>query len=519
MVQVAIAASSRISAEAGAQLADVGGNAVDAVLGATLVSMCTDTGIMSPGGGAIVTIWPADDLGGAAPLVIEGCPEMPGRNEPAECFGEAMWEVVFDYGCETHSRVGFGSVATPGAFAALAEASRRFGRLPWSKLMQPAITWAEKGFPLRGGAAEYLRYTHKSIYSWSEESFRLLHHADGSPLNEGDTVFVPHLAESLQQIASEGVETLYGGALGQRIAAGVQASGGLLGEADLAAYRAEIRHPISLAYRDWHVATCPPPSVGGASLAGMLQMLQRCPEREVNTAAVRWLVAAQQAILTYRAQRLDTAGETLPREVERLLVLAQEGNTAKLLSAPETIHISGVDDSGLACSVTASAGYGSGAIVPGTGIWLNNSLGEVDLHPTGLTGVKPGTRLFTNMAPTVAKNDAGAVLAIGSPGASRITTAIAQTLWQHIHFGKPLTDAVAYPRLHVELSPDGGHIAYEPGLPVEPMAGLNRRAFPKRSMYFGGVQVTRWCPTEGFSAVGDIRRSGHVAFGGTDPVR
>jgi len=510
MPKVAIAASSKISAEAGAALADSGGNAVDAVLGAALVSMCTDIGIVSPGAGALVTIWPP----GEQPVVIDGCPEMPGRGQPAERFGEAMWDIVFNYKGETHQGIGFGSIATPGAFAALDEASRGFGNLPWATIVQPAIRWVESGFPLRGGAAEYLRYTHDTIYSWSEESYRLVHHADGRPLSDGDTVFIPGLANSLKEIAAEGVDTLYRGALGQRISSAVQEAGGLLGEADLAAYRALVRRPITLDFHGWRIATCPPPSVGGPCMAAMLHLLKSCPETDLNADAIRWLVDAQHAVLNYRAETLDGAGEEFTKEARRLLDLAQLGDPSKMLSAPSTIHISGVDDKGLACSFTASAGYGSGAIAPGTGIWLNNSLGEADLHPKGLAGVVPGTRLVSNMAPTVARSEDGVILAIGSPGASRITTAIAQSLWHHIVFGRTLEASVEHPRLHVEPLADAKKISFERGLPMVAMDGFSMREFDRLHMYFGGVQAAQWSPAEGLSAVADSRRSGNFAFGG-----
>ena len=377
--------------------------------------------------------------------------------------------------------------------------------------MQPAIRWARAGFPLRGGAAEYLRYTHEAIYSWHDVTRELLHHPDGTPLGDGDTVRIPDLADSLEQIASEGVETLYGGSLGRRIAAGVQDGGGLLGIADLAAYRATELRAIEADLGDWRIATGPPPSIGGPCLIAMLHLLDACPEQTLAAPAVRWLVEAQHAVLGYRARNLDGAVEELPQEVARLLEVAQLGEPGRLLSAPSTIHVSGVDETGLACSVTASAGYGSGAMVPGTGIWLNNSLGEVDLHPQGIGSLAPGTRLGSNMAPTVARRGDGAVLAIGSPGASRITTAIAQTLWHHLFFGLPLDAAVEHPRLHVEPFGDTPSIAYERGLPLEPVSGFVLREFERRSMYFGGVQAARWSPTGNFTAVADTRRGGATA--------
>ena len=376
-------------------------------------------------------------------------------------------------------------------------------------------SWGSYQQVLRGGAVEYLRYTHDTIYGWLEESRNLLHHGDGSPLGDGDVLSLPDLAGSLREIASEGAGAFYRGDLARRIAKGVQDAGGLLGEADLAAYRAIVRSPITLRFADWRIATCPPPSIGGPCLAAMLHLLAACDARQFDRETARWLVQTQHAILNFRAEELDGAGEEVTDEVRRLLALAAEGNPTAFLKSPSTIHISGIDDSGLACAVTASAGYGSGAIAPGTGIWLNNSLGEADLHPKGLEDVAPGTRLVSNMAPSVAQSDSGEVLAIGSPGASRITTAIAQCLWQHIGFRKPLAASVEHPRLHVEPFAEVRHVAYERGLPVPAVSGFELQKFDRPHMYFGGVQAAAWRPGDDVSAVADPRRSGAVAFGGT----
>jgi len=183
-----------------------------------------------------------------------------------------------------------------------------------------------------------------------------------------------------------------------------------------------------------------------------------------------------------------------------------------LLSAPSTSHVSAVDSAGLACAITASAGYGSGAMVEGTGFWLNNSLGELDLLTKGLSGLVPGTRLASNMAPTIARRQSdGAVLAIGSPGASRITTAIAQVLANFAGKNMNLADAVMQPRLHVELGANPGTIAFEPGLPVSSMQDLKPRPFDGPSMYFGGVQAVFGSPRNGLYGIADARRGGSVA--------
>ena len=139
MTKVAIAAGTRIAAEAGATIAEQGGNAVDAAIAAMTVSMCTDTGIMSPGCGAFVTVWPP----GAEARVIDGYVEMPGRGLGRKPISESSHQVVFDYGGETRQRVGYGTIATPGGFAGLALAAQDYGQLPWRELLLPAIHWVE----------------------------------------------------------------------------------------------------------------------------------------------------------------------------------------------------------------------------------------------------------------------------------------------------------------------------------------------------------------------------------------
>ena len=153
-------------------------------------------------------------------------------------------------------------------------------------------------------------------------------------------------------------------------------------------------------------------------------------------------------------------------------------------------------------------------MVPGTGFWLNNSLGEVELHPGGFHGLEPGTRLVSNMAPSVARRDDGAVVAIGSPGADRITTALSQVLYRSLAMGSSIGDAIGAPRVHAELFGGEAVLAHEPGLDVTAVSGLGLRPFTSSNMYFGGVQAAAWYPGEGLVASADPRRSGGTAIGG-----
>ncbi len=512
MPKVTIAAGSQISAAAGAKIADQGGNAVDAALAAALVSMCTDVGVMAPGASGFIAVWPL----GKPPIVIDAYAEMPGRGLESAKVGQGATEVFFDYGGRMSNIVGYGSVATPGIFAGLGMASEQYGILPWSKVVVPAIDWAEQGFPLTGGAAEYLRYTHDAIFSWHPQSYQTLHHRDGSLLQSGEIVHVPGLADSLRLIADQGVETFYTGEIGDRIATEIQANGGLLTHEDLAAYSAIARSPLNLRFGEWNVVTNPPPAIGGACLAAMLLLHENHPCRQWEETCVQQLIEIQSAVLAQRSQHLDGA-QDLSAAVTELLALAREDKLQSLIKSPSTIHISAVDSDGLACSISASAGYGSGAMIEGTGLWLNNSLGEIDLHPHGIEALPPGTRLSSNMAPTLARRADGAVLAIGSPGASRITTAIAQVMLHFIQRGLSLSEAVTFPRLHVEVIEKVLRIAFEPGLQVPHLSGFSLYPFPTPSMYFGGVQAALWEPETGLlAAAADPRRAGTVAEGGVE---
>ncbi len=221
------------------------------------------------------------------------------------------------------------------------------------------------------------------------------------------------------------------------------------------------------------------------------------------------LIDVQTHVMRFRERYLDRSDE-LGTDIDRLLMLANSAPSA--LASPSTVHTSAVDADGLACAITASAGYGSGVMPPGTGIWMNNSLGEVEINKRGFHALRPGTRIPSNMAPTCGRSDNGSVLSIGSPGADRITTAILQTLTNFIHLGMPLQEAVDFPRLHVEWPrQDQRRVAYEPGMPVDRI-DVPQRRFDTLDMFFGGVTAVCFAPPGRFEIAADIRRTGGTAI-------
>ncbi len=509
-MHVALATSSQLAADAGAAVARRGGNAADAAVSAALVSLVTEPGVVDPGAGAYAVVWPPD---GPAVSVDAGI-EMPGRGLPKDRFGSGLREAELDYAGGVRTLVGPGSIGTPGAIAGLARIARRWGRIAWRDLVEPARRHARDGFPLSFAALRYMEHARDPIFGWQEESRRALSRADGTPVGRGDRVVVPGLATSLARLAEAGASDLYTGELGRRIADAVTAAGGILTREDLAAYEAVERAPLEIEVDGWQIATNPPPAVGGAVLAAMLLLLGDRPRdgtgREWTAEDVARLARVQEAALRHRHENLDAADD-LPASVRALLDEAVPGPLRRFVTSPSTCHTSALDAEGLAVAVTLSSGYGSGMIPGGTGLWMNNCLGELELNRRGAHGWPPGRRLPSNMAPTVARGPSGERLALGSPGSDRITTAILQTLLAHLRLGLPLDEAVAHPRLHVALEESGPRALHEPGLPVTDI-GMPRTRMPAHAMMFGGVAAARLGPDGRLEAAADPRRAGKTAI-------
>jgi gamma-glutamyltranspeptidase/glutathione hydrolase len=217
------------------------------------------------------------------------------------------------------------------------------------------------------------------------------------------------------------------------------------------------------------------------------------------------LVGVQQAVLGFRREHLDLA-EDLAAEAADLLAMVEGRLLFRQWVSGSTVHTSAVDDRGTACAITASAGYGSGEMPSGTGLWLNNCLGELELNRRGLDAGPPGKRLPSNMTPGTARNGTD-VLAFGSPGADRITTALQQFLVNFVQQGMDLAGAVAHPRLHLEISENGQKLALEPGVELASLAMPVTR-YADINMYFGGVAAALYSARSGFQVAADPRREG-----------
>jgi gamma-glutamyltranspeptidase/glutathione hydrolase len=449
LTKVAVATTSALAAEAAREIAANGGNAVDCALAAALFTINTEPGVCALGGSAFITVWTP----GNEPITIDGNVAVPGRGLAQSELGGGTSSVTITYGGGITTLAGPGSVAIPGTLAAIDRASTLFGKTRWKDLFAPTIRATRDGFPLSSACHYYLGYSGECIFGRSDDGFFALHHTDRSPRESGSLIVVPHLADTLAAIADEGASIFYEGELARAITEHVRNGDGALTLEDLKHYAAIERPALTVEIGDWTIATNPPPAVGGAVLASMLLACADLPHREWDSAALSQLIQVQRASLDYRRQRLDLADD-IGAEAAKLLDSARNGQLLSRWTSASTVHTSAVDDNGIACAITASSGYGSGEMPAGTGLWLNNCLGELELNRRGLDAGPPGQRLPSNMAPSIARRK-GAVLAAGSPGADRITTALHQFFVNALQLGMTLDEAIAHPRLHVDTSGEG----------------------------------------------------------------
>jgi gamma-glutamyltranspeptidase/glutathione hydrolase len=240
------------------------------------------------------------------------------------------------------------------------------------------------------------------------------------------------------------------------------------------------------------------------------------------------VIEIQRAVLSYRTSVHDFSRNL---EADGTDLLAQVGlhGLSALRGSSSTANVSAVDSDGNACTITMSSGYSAGLVIPGTGILLNNALGEVELNRLGVHALEPGTRLASNMAPTTARSEPGRVLAIGSPGADRITTALMLVLGQGCLHDRDLQSAIDAPRIHLRLVDDGPaqrsvqrsaarfvveHEADETIRTAVGRAGLPSHEYAEPHMYFGGVGAAAVSPSGELQAAGDARREAATGISG-----
>jgi gamma-glutamyltranspeptidase/glutathione hydrolase len=454
----AVAAGHPATADAGAEILQEGGSAADATVAATLASCVAETvmtGVLGGGHGIYF------DAATGRARNLDCFVAVPGLG--AERRKVALLELDVPFGMElVHYAVGIGSCGVPGVPAGLDLLWREHGRLPWPRLVEPALDLARGAVPMPAAHASCLRML-APVMTMNEGA--RIYSPGRSLLDEGDPLRQPGLVPALEAISAEGPRSAYEGTIARALLALMDERGGLVTEQDLAAYDAAWRQPAELEFRGYELHT-------RAGLTDFPAAAARLPE-------LRGLEEPERALALVVAL-LDE----LP---------AQNGTT----------NVSVLDDEGNACALTTSLGLGSGDFVPGLDLHLNSMLGEADLFTEGLG---PGDRMASMMAPTLALDRDGVVLAAGAAGGTRLRSALLQVVAGILDERLEPHDAVDRPRVH----PAGTLVHLEAGFGPATIAALESAGFEVRSWasrhhYFGGVSVVTRS-----AAAADPRRSGEA---------
>ncbi len=485
-----------------------GGNAVDAAVAAVLMSFVAEPPLTGPGAGGFMLVHTAGGESHLLDFFVAAPGRGLGRREPAPL---VPIDVEFAEGALQRFNCGPSSCGAYGTTAGLAEALRRFGTLELADVTAAPAQAARDGVEVVEMQAFLLGILGPIVRSTPEAA--ALYEPAGRPMRTGELFRQPELGALLERLGAEGPGFLYSGDVAAAVSDWVLERGGLLTRADLESYEVIERPPAQARFRGRRVLTNPPPSSGGILIADALELLERL-DRPGDTRALAEVIAS-----TNRARDEDfLSGLASDDFAERFLAVDVLDAVAAEIGSRlgSTTHLAVMDSEGRCATVTCSNGSCSGVLVPGTGMHLNNMLGEEDLNPHGFHLQQPGARVPSMMAPTVVVGEDGPEVALGSAGSNRIRSAIVQTIVGILDRGLGAQAAVDAPRLHLE----DDLLDAEPGVPAQAISALEAdgwtvRRWEDRNLYFGGVQAVARDPASGeLSGAGDPRRGGVVVTAG-----
>jgi len=470
-----VASQEKLATQAGLEVLEEGGNAVDAgvTVGFTLAVTLPRAGNI--GGGGFMLIHQAKDNQNVAIDYREKAPLAASRDMFLNEKGEADPQ---------KSRFSYLSIGVPGTVAGLTLALEKYGTISLKRALKPAIELAENGFVVTKDLQASILAAQKNLQA-SPASKAIFFKPDGNPYEVGEVIKQPDLARSLKLIASKGSKAFYEGEIADKIVADMAANSGLITKEDLAKYEAIIREPVKGDYKGYEIYSMPPPSSGGVHLVQMLNILEKFPIATLghNTAQTIHLMAETMK-LAY-ADRFKYLGDpdffTVPvsqliskayADILRAKINADKATPSEkitpgnLKESTETTHYSVIDGKGnaVANTYTLNFGYGTGITAPGTGILLNNEMDDFSAkigtaNAYGLIGgegnaIAPEKRMLSSMTPTIVMKDGKPFLVTGSPGGSRIITIVLQIVMNVIDHQMNIAEATNAVRVHHQWQPD-----------------------------------------------------------------
>jgi gamma-glutamyltranspeptidase / glutathione hydrolase len=469
-----VVSASAIASKAGSDVLAAGGNAVDAAIATGLALAVTYPTAGNIGGGGFMVIRFPD----GRTTTLDFREKAPAAAKPTMFLDEKG-----EYSSTIHHNSHI-AVGVPGTVAGFALAHEKYGSAAWRDLVEPSVRLASDGFVIPTGLANSLSGALRKLGRYPA-SVAAYYKNDSTPYAEGETLVLADLGRTLERIRDNGRDGFYTGETARLIAEEMKNGGGLITEADLAAYQAAEREAVVGTYRGYDIISMPPPSSGGIAMVEMLNILEGfdlAAGGHNGTRHVHLVAESMRRAFRDRAQHIgDPDFVTVP--VAKLTskeyaaeLRATIDSTRATVSAvtdlvadwesDETTHYSVVDKNGMAVSVTYTleAGYGMGAVVTGAGFLMNNEMGDFNGKPgytdsTGLIGTaanvaRPGKRMLSSMSPAIVAKDGKVIAVVGSPGGRTIINTVLQVIINLIDFNMPIQAAVDAPRFHHQWLPD-----------------------------------------------------------------
>jgi len=521
-----VASQSDIASKIGADVMKDGGSAIDAAVATAFALAVTHPTAGNIGGGGFIVYRPAS----GEPVSYDFREKAPAKASPT------MWLKDGKYSEDLH-HMSYLAVGVPGTVAGLHLAWKENGKLPWKRLVEPAIGLARDGFPVSENLARSLKSVLSAMqkYPASVAAFS----KNGVPYEGGETLKQPDLARTLERIAAQGPAGFYEGETAALIEKEMAAHGGLITRQDLKDYRAVRRSPVKGEYRGFEIISMPPPSSGGVALIEMLNVLEGYDVKSLgfsSAAQVHITAEAMRRAYADRAKFLGDPDFNKDMPIARLMSKEYAADLRKTISmdhaaksspttfewpreSSETTQLSVVDASRNAVSMTYTLeySYGSRIVVPEAGFLLNNEMGDFNAGPeltnaSGSIGTKPnlaepGKRMLSSMSPTILARDGKLFMVTGSPGGRTIINTVLETVVDAIDFGMNAQEAVDAPRFHHQWLPDA--ISYEKfGFSPDTLKELQKRGHTLREEEAQGVaQVIIYDPKDDVLEGGSDRRA------------
>lgn len=526
-----VVSQNEIASRVGSTILQQGGNAIDAAIATAFALSVTLPRAGNIGGDGFMTVYFAAEK---RVYVVDFRSVAPQTAELSMFLDEKGRE-------SPRASKGYRATAVPGTVAGLELAHRKFGRLPWRSLIEPAISLARDGVALSADEA--------FVFTWGRERLqesvsarRTFFKADGTNYSAGEVLKQPELAWSLQRIAEDGANAFYRGEIAARFEADMAANGGLISRADLAAYRPVLREPLVGTYRGYTIYTAPPASAGGATLINMLNILENFELTPLGAGSANTLHLLAETMKLGNADRVRNLGDTdfvdvplagltsksYARDRARLINLRRASKPRKLgagepwkYGSPSTTHFSTADSEGNLVSTTYTLGsdFGSGVMIAGTGILLNNQMNNFSHEQalraareggkTPLNAMQPGKRMMSTQMPTLVFRDGNPWMAVGTPGGGKIVDTVLQILVNVIDFGLNIDEATHQPR----ISQGSGPLLVEPNFNPDTLALLRKRGHDIKIDETMGSAQSIMLDRNLFLGAPDPRRPGAAALG------